>query len=98
VKELWSKNVKQSGIFSKSNLGRKASAETREKMRQKALARDPSTYDKNRIKTPEQLKKLWNGRENYQKIHGFPMTGKKHTEETKQKIREARLKRLNSSV
>ena len=78
------KNIKrgqQNGMF-----GKKHSEETREKIRQSTLARDPSTFAKNRIKTPGQLARLQEGRKRHFEKHGSPTQGKKLSEETKKKI------------
>ena len=69
-----------------SMLGRKHSEETKEKIRQRALARDPSTFENNRHKTPEQIAKLQSGREKYLAEHGAAFRGKHHTEESKAKL------------
>lgn len=98
VQEKRSEKVKRLRIYAGKNnsmWGRKQSEETKEKIRQKALLRHPSTFDSNRNKTPEQLRKLHEGRDAYRKKYGNSkgFRGRKHSEETKQKMRDARMKR-----
>lgn len=72
-----------------SMYGHKQSEETRDKIRQKTLARDPSTFEKNRHKTPEQIAKLQEGRARSQAENGHPMKGKTHSEDARNKISES---------
>lgn len=69
--------------------GSKHSEESKEKIRKKALARDSSTFEKNRTKTPEQIAKLHEGRDAYYaKNDGF-WKGKHLSDESKKKISKA---------
>jgi predicted GIY-YIG superfamily endonuclease len=77
--------------------GKSHSKETREKIRQRALSRDPSTFDSNRLKTRAQMKALQEARVKFQKNNPHPMLGKRHSAEAKRKMSESkRLKKLQS--
>lgn len=85
------KTIEENGGFygeKNSHFGLKHSDEAKEKIRQKALERDPSTFANNKIKTLEQLEKLQKGREKYYKENGAYFKGKHHTDEAKKKISE----------
>ena len=69
--------------------GHVQSLETREKIRLKALLRDRSTFEKNKIKTFEQIEKLQNGKLNYILKNGHPRKGKNVSQENRKKISEA---------
>lgn len=62
---------------------------TKEKIRQKTLLRDSATFDNNRIKTPEQLKKLYKGRDEYIEKFGAYWKGKNLSEEAKNKLSQS---------
>ncbi len=69
--------------------GKHLSEETKEKIRQKALARDPSTFEKNRNKTPEQIRKLHEGRDKFFQENEHPNKGKSLSEEQKKAISDS---------
>lgn len=99
VHELRNKtNQKRGSNLGEKNhmFGKKHSLETREKIRQKALARHPDTFEKNRHKTPEHIQKLVATLKEYQKSNPHPRLGKRHSEESKKKMSET--KRLKNSL
>lgn len=68
--------------------GMKRSKETCEKIRQRALQRDKSTFRRGFTVSEETRKKLSDSVKKYYETHNAPFKGRKHTEETKAKLSE----------
>lgn len=62
--------------------------------RPKSIGRKISNKMKGKRKTPEHNKKVSDGVKAYYKTHSGPMTGKKHSVETREKIKKKRAKQI----